>query len=391
MIKNLYNSKITFQECPACCSAEIEPFKNIKSFPAILFPIEKEKWNTVKTSSINSDICNDCGHIFLNQIDKSFSDAIYKDYYYLYPFKGLESMQLSYRKSFEEVASLYFSSKVKASLLEIGCDSQDQMKLFLDLGYYCTAINPGAKPNKSIDFINGFYGTNKITGKFDFIISRFNLEHIVDCDKFFSEIHQNISDDGTVIVQVPNVEYFLSSGILNVLAHEHPQYFCHKSLKKMVQRHNFEILYISKPCEPSIVCAFIPSTKKHYKPKQDIALAGNVLNQLKELVKNAPDNVILYGAGLSLTALLYANERDENFMCKIQIVDDNPLIQGRCMPNTLLEVFPPSQMELRPKSIIVLTLSQQYQPKILARLFRNNDITSVYVVNSEGLNVKANQ
>ena len=93
MITKIFSQDIMINNCPACGSIDLEIFRTLNSFPAILFPIEKEKWNTVSASPIQSSVCNECGHIFLNQIDKLFSDNIYKNYYYLYPYKGLESMR----------------------------------------------------------------------------------------------------------------------------------------------------------------------------------------------------------------------------------------------------------------------------------------------------------
>lgn len=386
MNTELLTEHIELKQCPACGSKEIESFRTIKEFPAILFPIEKDKCDTVRVVSIKSSTCNDCGHVFLDDLDKSLSDLIYQDYYYLYPFKGLESMQGIYREAFEKVASLYFSSKLSPSLLEIGCESVEQMKFFLDLNFTCTAINPGAKPDNNVEFINGFYGKDTIDNQFNYIVSRFSLEHIINCDMFFSELRKNISTDGIVIVQVPNIEYFLSIGVLNILAHEHPHYFCQKSLLAMIRRYGFEILHISKTDEPSLICAFtLQNIGVSFKPKQALDNASSVIRQIKELIRSTSSDVILYGAGLSLTALLYDGSFDEQLKNKVQIVDDNPVLSGRYMPNTTLEVIPSEEMKINADSTIILMLSEHYQQAILTRLLEKHKDNVIYGVDKGGL------
>ncbi len=390
MITKIFSQDIMINNCPACGSIDLEIFRTLNSFPAILFPIEKEKWNTVSASPIQSSVCNECGHIFLNQIDKLFSDNIYKNYYYLYPYKGLESMRSAYRESFEKVAGIYLSKKNKSTLLEIGCESVDQMKLFVDFGCLCTAINPGAKPNDKVKFINGFYGTDKINKKFDYIISRFNLEHIIDCKVFFSNLKENLKSNGIIMVQVPNIEFFFSLGILNIFAHEHPHYFCKSSLLAMINRYGFEMLYISKSDEPSLICVFaLPIDRNHYKPQQALSATLKVISNLKELINNAPDNVILYGAGLSLAALIYDEYVDQKLMSKIHLVDDNPILSGRYMPNTKLKVILSSEMVVRPDTIIILMLSAQYHAVLLPRLKAKYSKNLIYVIVKEGL-IKVN-
>jgi hypothetical protein len=371
--------------CPACKSKKIEAFISYALFPAILFPIEDWKWNRVSEAPLESCFCNTCGHIFLINIDEDFTKTIYRDYYYLYPFKSLESMHEPYRRPFEKVADIFLSRK-NASLLEIGCDDIAQVKPFISRGYKCTVINPGAAPSKEVHFINGFYGGGAdVAGRFDYILSRFNLEHVMDLDKFFDAIEKNIARHGIVIIQVPNVASFLKLGALNILAHEHIHYFCQKSLHAFIKRRGFDILHISDESSPSLICVF-RKLKSQYRPKNEIKKNVETLKQIRSLLVEYRDrSVLFYGAGLSLTAILYSSAIEPSLLSSVQIIDDNPVLKNRFMPNTRLKIRSLDEVDISSIAVVVLTLSGHYHEKAIKKIRSAGVSASVYAVNEKGL------
>ena len=164
------------------------------------------------SAPLNATYCNSCEHIFLTDIDRDFNSKIYSEYYYLYPFSELEFMMEAYRKPFEKIFN-YFShhEAPKKNLLEIGCSSEQQLDIFISKGYECTGISPGAESSENINLIDGFYESVKFESNFDYIVSRFNLEHIIDLNKFLKKVYKELRDDGLFFVQVPNVLSFLKN------------------------------------------------------------------------------------------------------------------------------------------------------------------------------------
>ncbi len=368
--------------CPACGLTAAEPLLSYDSFPAILFPIESEKKDSVRTSPLASAACAECGHVFLTHIDLDFNNSLYRDYYYLYPYKQLESMQGPYRDPFAKVADIFL--KGGATLLEVGCESVEQIQPFLDRGYACTAINPGALPDERVRFIDGFYGSTELAESFDVVVSRFNLEHIVDLEAFFTALRKNLNPGGVAIVQVPNMEYFLGSGMLNVFAHEHPQYFCRASLLALVRRHGYDVRHISEPDSPSLICVF-GSAERTYEPRGLLAGTSTALAALRRVITEASGEVVLYGAGLSLTGLLYASKLEPGLLEKVRVVDDNPILHGRYMPNTPLSVSNPADLRLSESATVVLTLSEQYHGRVLAKLKQAGAKCRIVAITSKGL------
>lgn len=374
---------INHDKCPACLSRIIKQVEYYENVPAILFPIEDEKRDCVSTDNLYVFMCDSCHHLFLNDIDVDFNKRIYEVYYYLYPFKDLESMQQIYRDPFDKIFDFFYKGD-HGELLEIGCDNTQQMSKFIDLKLHCTAINPGVTKSSKVEFIDGFYEENIITGTFDYIVSRFNLEHVIDLNRFLENIGSNLKQEGLAFVQVPNIEMFLNSNMLNVFAHEHPHYFCRMSMKSLLERKGFELLYMSDSDSPSLICVFKNNSKLLHLTKQ----LQNNTSTLKAiqlfLQQNAGKNIVLYGAGLVLSGILYSGHIDHVLLYNIKVIDDNPILHGRYMPNTCVRIDPPTECNVDKDTIILLTLSQLYYSKVISR-FAQLDLIGVFGINNYGI------
>ncbi|MEF8753403.1 MAG: class I SAM-dependent methyltransferase [Accumulibacter sp.] len=369
--------------CPACGSSAIIQIPCGGELPAILFPVEGTRATDVPAREVHAAACSACQHVFLTRIDPGFVERLYADYYNLYPFKALETLNVFYREPFDRLLPV-FCPPGRRSLLEIGCDDVQQMKYFLDQGYRCTAVNPGARQGGDVHFIDGYYGLTPIAGDFDCIVSRFNLEHIVDVDAFFEQLHLNLKIDGIAIMQVPNAEHFLRLGVLNMFAHEHPHYFCRNSLAAMITGHGFEIRFLNGASEPSLICAFCRSSGSSYDPGARIASLRQVIAQVCAFIDGSDEGVILYGAGLSATALLYASDFRAGWYDRISIVDDNPVVQGRLMPNTPLTIDRPDDRIFGNTRPIILTLSEQYHPAVIDRLRARGVTARIFAISGGG-------
>ncbi len=370
-------------KCPACLSNRTEQIAHYKNYPAILFPIEKEKRNRVATGNLQVFKCDTCGHLFLNDMNLDFNRRIYGVYYYLYPFKNLESMQRVYRDPFEKVFDFFYRGD-QGSLLEIGCDNEQQMRKFVNSGVHCTAINPGATNSAIVEFIDGYYEDGTITGLFDYIVSRFNLEHIIDLDRYFENIAENLQEDGVALVQVPNVEMFLKINMLNVFAHEHPHYFCKTSFRSLIERTGYEILYLSEAIAPSLICAF-RKTSAGGNPAKRLQTNESILKAIQLfLQQSAGKQVIFYGAGLTLSGILYSGQIDSKLLRNLKVIDDNPILHGRYMPNTCVRIESPIQCNVDKDTTILLTLNKIYYPTVINKLAQR-DVHNIFGINDCGI------
>jgi len=369
--------------CPACGGSELAELVHTSQFPAILFPIEKAKRSSVATSDLRGLSCQGCNHIFLDDIDLDFNRSLYRDYYYLYPYSALESMGDAYRRPFENAFTFLKGSGKGARLLEVGCSSGKQLEFFSTLGYSSVGVSPGAEVTEDCELIDDFYENVPFSQEFDCVVSRFNLEHIVDLDLFFRKVRSELKEGGCFFVQVPNIEAFFEAGLLNVFAHEHPHYFCKKSLTKLLTRVGFELEFIDAQ-GPSII-AMARSVSKVFAPLQLMSRARDVVEKIISLMEAGEGRrFIFYGAGLSLTGLLYLDRRIMALENSIVLVDDNPILLGRYMPNTNLMVSAFEDVSFEPSDVVFVLLNEVYHPRVAEKI-ENVNSGPVYWLSGDGL------
>ena len=357
-------------ECPACKSPVVREVLYREDFPSILFPIELNKKDTVDTALLIAKECGVCSHIFLDKINSVFNKSIYRKYYYLYPYSNLDTMSLAYRRPFDEIFSRFCSESKNQSLLEIGCSTAEQLDIFIDRGFKCTGISPGSNEKDSPKIIDAFYEDSYFEHQFDCIVSRFNLEHVINLDLFVSKLRRDLKDGGRVFIQVPNAQAFVLSGLLNIFAHEHPHYFCLSSLRALFIRHGFEIEYLEGGDKtPSVILVAKKITVVFAMPKYMISIKKNIQSILDIIRSESREcRFIFYGAGLSLTGLLYLDGCISEYEELISVVDDNVILNGRYMPNTNIKIESSIEDANAHSSIVFLLLNSIYQARVIERL-----------------------
>lgn len=375
---------LSITECPACGSDRLSQFLVYDLFPAVIFPVEIEKSRFVEEHSLSSKYCDVCNHIFLNHIDVSFNTTIYDKYYYLYPYENLDTMMDVYRIPFEKAVEQIVDLNKCRSLLEIGTDSALQLQYFIDKGISCTAINPKAKKHDRVTFIDGYYGHYLLDQKYDLIISRFNLEHIIDLQLYMSSIKQNSNENTVVLFQVPNVEFFINNGVLNVLAHEHPQYFNVLSIQHLLRRYGFSLLFCSTQDEPSIICAAKNSKIGNDYPSKYLQEINQLVEAVAVALRQYSGSVVIYGAGLTLTSLLYSY-RVLDDMSNITIVDDNPLVHGKCMPGSDKVINSIKDVDMDNAKAVFVLLNKVYHAKVENNLRLNGYKGPIYCMTATSL------
>jgi hypothetical protein len=376
--------KVLNKKCPACASHSVQELGCIENIPAILFPIEKEKRFEVAADDVVTATCLECGHVYLSALDIEFNSKLYNEYYYLYPYSALESMYVHYREPFAKIFDLFIGSGSGRSLLEIGCSDERQFDEFIASGFFCLGVSPGAQRGERVEMIDAFYEQIELNRTFDVVVSRFNLEHIIQPSKYLDKVFAELSPGGVFIVQVPNFQSYVKSGVLFPFAHEHPQYFNAKSLRKALERSHFQINAILDCDGPSLI-AVAEKPALTWNSSDELRMTSEVLvatvNQLIELPHR---KIIFYGAGLSLVGMLYSDGRLRESEKEILVVDDNPLVQGRFMPATNIEVVAFSKNLIDEDTAVILALNPIYHNILLNKLIELNQ-ESVFFLKADGL------
>jgi SAM-dependent methyltransferase len=369
--------------CPACHAEAIRQIHQIRDLPGIMYPVDWPTRNRVLSHDLIIAKCDRCSHVFSPRVSLPLNRIIYEDYYRFYPFEHLETMKRPYRERFEWLF-LSLQANVPGPLLEIGCDSRDQLEFFVNRGFKCSGIAPRAKPEPDVTFYAGYYEDTPLPGQYAVVVSRFNLEHVIDPKRFLAKVARDLAPNGRAYFQVPNAQFYFKADCLNIYAHEHIHYFSASSLRAMLETHGFEVEVLTGRDEPSLLAACrIPDPA--YDPGRSTAQAQAAMESVRELLPCQRDRqLVFYGCGLPLTAILYCSAPPVALPPDVVLFDDNPVVTRRFMPNTDLVVQPFDPLKVKPGAIVILTTSRMYHSAMRAKIPAERGCR-VYALEQDGL------
>jgi len=115
-------------------------------------------------------------------------------------------------------------------VLEIGFGNGYLLKCLYEKGAEVLRIEPGNHGQNGaerwqVPIIQDSFPSKSVSEKFDLVIAFAVLEHFENPVKFLSLIMASLSDDGIVIMAVPDEGPYIDSGDASTLFHEHWSYF----------------------------------------------------------------------------------------------------------------------------------------------------------------------
>jgi 2-polyprenyl-3-methyl-5-hydroxy-6-metoxy-1,4-benzoquinol methylase len=227
-----------------------------------------------------------------------------------------------------------------SNVLEVGCQNG---YLLYELSKRSTRTLLGVEPGRHIPFekdgfkaeiINEFFHINLLAGrKFDTIICLWVLEHISNPVTFLNELCEALTDDGQLILSVPNAAFQMRMGDPGLFMHEHISHFTSASIKNMLNVAGLEPIRIRDSlCDLYVVARKFTRTKSERAFTNYVAEATTtaykkslelVLDRFAEWVHNTK-HPGLWGACATASNLLRMVEV-ENYV----VFDGDPLKQGQ--------------------------------------------------------------
>ena len=368
--------------CPACECGDCTFAISYDRFPVFLFPLAEQKARSVATKKLALHRCRRCGHVFQPFVDGSLMELIYTDYYANYPYDGSESFLPVYREPFDTVFRLLASTQRSfrgGQLIEIGCSSASNLRPFLEHGFSCIGIDPSPlaktrQPAEGITILHGFYERVRTPVPANVIVSRFCLEHVVDVSMHLDKMRTDLRENGVVVIQVPNVDYYFENAQPLFVAHEHVHYFCLHSLEALFHRFGFSLVASYDAHQPSIIACFERRSGNGLSttaPDDRIGHFATTTDAAKATLKACLDpteDLILYGCGLAMIWVL--NEVGLADLDRVSIVDDNASVWGKHVPASGLEVVAPEASLFGNSPTVMLTMNPVYHGQVIRRLER---------------------
>lgn len=197
------------KNCPVCDSTSFETHIKSKDFS-----VSKEEFIIVK--------CIDCNFHFTNPRpkDKDLGQYYISDHYISHnnTSKNLfeKVYQLVRRFAIKGKYNLISGFFNRGRILDVGCGTGDFLKKFKEESWKVKGIEPSeiarkqAIENHNLD-VDESTDLRELEGEFDIITMWHVLEHVTELNTTVSEFNRLLSQDGKVIIAVPNLESFDSS------------------------------------------------------------------------------------------------------------------------------------------------------------------------------------
>lgn len=219
------------------------------------------------------------------------------------------------------------------------------------------------------------------SGKFDLVVSRQVLEHIVDFENFFACVKIALRDDGLLFIDVPDFEPGSTVGDVSVLWEEHVSYFTEPTLLALLARHGFEPVSVKKynfsggslavaarraagpltaPAASSGVGERFGQRAREY---------GARLRPLLERARKGGAQVAIYGAGCR--ACTFTNTHEMSDLVQLSI-DDQKERQGMFLPGTRIPIASPDELNRGSAPLVCLLAVNQENEAVVSNRLREN-------------------
>jgi 2-polyprenyl-3-methyl-5-hydroxy-6-metoxy-1,4-benzoquinol methylase len=367
-------------KCPACNSENTEIYldTNLTTF---FFPVSENLIKKINKEPIKLMICLSCSHIFQVDLNQKTLDLIYSEFYQHYNLDTSTEFQEVYRdRTVEFMANLLVNEKSQ-KVIDIGCGEGTYFPFFQEMGYDCFGLEPSekakiAKTNNPKAKIEQRYfessDVNVFDTEFDVVFMNWALEHIMDIDSFFSTLDKYLKIGSKLVIQVPDLQYYLDNSLPLFYEHEHINYFSKETLSELLKRKGFRIVSAKNgDCPSLLICGEYIGSKDYkaesykelVKTNLDFKNKSEQLRQTIQKTLSENDKIIIYGLGLVSFWISDYCLKEADFE-KIELIDDNRFYHGKMVPsfNKKLKEYPPGQnIE---DTLVIICTSPVYHKKI---------------------------
>lgn len=286
----------------------------------------------------------------------------------------------------ESLNGKYFK---KLSVLEIGSGTGFLLSQISKLCPNVLGVEPGiqclnAKEKYGVNIIHDFFPTDNISSKFDIIVMTNVLEHIPEPSNFLITLKNYLTDEGMLIITVPDEEPFIKYGDISTLFHEHYSYFTKDTINNTLKRGGFKPVkerfgkYGGVLLRAAIKCNTIVSEEEimigydlaiNYKSK--VNLYSEKLNSFLNNIKDTNKTLGVYVPSRFINTLHMSNIQD----LKIRFFDDNPSVKGKYYPGFDIQIENKKDLINKPVDVLLI-FSKAFGNKIKANIVNLIDVNT---------------
>ena len=367
-------------KCRLCHSTDLRPVINLGNMP-IAHRLLHAKGEQEERFPFEVFACGSCG---LPQIVSPIDpEILYRQFNYNFSSWKPEPHQP------DELDTIGKFTRHE-SVFEIGCNDGLFMAKLRERG---AKVMVGVEPNPISGKIAGERGIKVYpdmlspalcrdavasSGKFDLVVARQVLEHLVDFENFFECVKLVLRDDGLLFIDVPDFAPGSAVGDVSVLWEEHVSYFTEPTLLALLARHGFEPLSVKKYnfSGGSLAVAARRAAGATTSPTGSSGVGekfgqlarryGERLRPLLSRARTSGAEVAIYGAGCR--ACTFTNSHGMAELIQLS-VDDQTERQGLFLPGTRIPIGSPEELKRGSTPLIcLLAVNQENEAKVSRRL-----------------------
>ncbi len=354
--------------CLSCKNSKFENIINVKKFPIYWGVLDKKYIERVKYYPLQVGQCSSCGLVQQTKIlKKKIMDQIYETENYLCPSPIKSGMG---KREIHKFYDFFKKQKLKKQrLLEIACYDCYLLNILKNDNHDVFGCDPSPdtieqkKKFKKNKIKNVFYDQGIYPKKyFDVIIFRNLLEHVENLNLFLKKVKYSLKENGSIFIDVPNMNEIRKIGGLGLFFHQHLSYFTFESIKNLLLNNGF-IIKDFKLGKPNLFVHAINknSAKKFSNYKINFVnknlitrKASTKLKKIYSTIEKKNNNQIaLFGASALCTTLI--TMLNKNQLSKIKIITDNDNFKvGKILCGSNLVVKSPKMLtKLKIDKIII--------------------------------------
>lgn len=289
-----------------------------------------------------------------------------------------------------------FADVRKKRVLDIGCGTGYLLSRLQERGAECIGVEPGrlnveyGRDKFGVNMIHDFFSKDLFVQgeRFDIIIFYGVLEHIFDTKSFIEDVISLLSNDGMVIVGVPNCLHHILRGDISMLLAEHWNYFTSQSVNNLLAKYGLLSISIETSTLGGTIFGVFKS--EHLR---EIDYGSESINCFEVFCKEYDikkqtitdylkrtttigQNLGIYVAGRVINWLSVCMGSYD--MGKIRFIDDNPLLEGTYYPGFDCSIESWDTF-MRSPSDNVLVGTDTYEEAVMNRIsksgFKGNVVT----------------